>query len=594
MKIEENIIEEIKNRADIVEIISEYVILKKIGTNFKGVCPFHQEKTPSFIVNPVKQIFHCFGCSAGGNVITFLMNYNKMSFYDVVKDLADRTGVKLVYLEGEKDEEKELKESLKKINFYAKEFYKWSLNHKTHGEIGREYLKKRNISNESQEKFGIGYAQNSWDSLYRYLTQQGFNLNLLEQSGLIVAKEDKSGYYDRFRNRIIFPILDERSDVIAFGGRTLVNNQAKYINSPETPLYIKGDHLYALNWAKESIRSQDYVILVEGYLDVITSHQYGFTNTVATLGTALTPNQARLLLRFTQSKKVIVCYDTDEAGIKAADRGTEVLENVAKGAGISVFIAEVPLEKDPDSYLNMTGKESYQKVINSAKPLIEWEMERVIIKGDTHTPMGKSAIIKNCTPILLKISDRVYRDECVKMISHKLDIREDILRQELKNIWRGRKTEDKQVNKNLVFTDKNIYIAEQQLLFIMLESKEQRPQILAALLDVEFGDKLHNDIKLMIAEFHDKKENFTWDDLMISSPEPELHAKIIEIIDNNIYPNMDFEQIKKDDLACLRKFQEKKEIIKITKEIEEAVKNHNDALASELTAAYNRKLKVKN
>jgi len=592
MKIKEETIEEIKRRADIVEIIGEYVVLKKTGANFKGVCPFHQEKTPSFIVNPDKQIFHCFGCNAGGNAITFLMNYNKQSFYDVIIELANRVGVRLEYLEGEgeKDEEKELREKLKRINLYAKQY----------GEIARNYLKKRDIISQSQEKFMVGYAQNSWDSLFRYLTHEGFTTDILEKSGLFVPKEDNQGFYDRFRNRIMFPIFDERGEIIAFGGRTLVNNQAKYINSPETSLYVKGNHLYALNFAKDSIRANDHVLLMEGYIDVITAHRYGFSNAVATLGTALTPVQAKHLLRFSNSKKVIVAYDTDEAGIKAADRGIDVLEGVAKGCGISIFIAEIPMGKDPDSYLHMTGKEGFDRVLKAAKPIIEWELEQVLKKGDTKSPIGKSEIIKNSLPILLRIDDRIYRDECVKMLAYQIEIREDILRQELKDAYRGKKVKEPQKMKKLSEPTKNIYKAEQGLIFIMLEFNEYRSHILVELVDVDFEDKIHNELKLMIADFHDKQKEFIWQDLLSTSLDPQVHAKITEIINNNTEiiksssNSGNYERLIKDYLSCLHKAREENEVAKIIKDIETAQKNQQYTLAEELLYTYNKKLTVKN
>lgn len=539
--IEESLISEVRQKNDIVEIISEYVPLKLTGKTYKGLCPFHKEKTPSFYVHPEKQIYHCFGCGVGGNVFTFLMNYHNRTFFDVLKELANRVGVTLEY-NFEKSEEEKQKDIIRKINKIAMEFYKWLLEHKTYGEAPVKYLRQRGINLETQTKFCLGYAQNSWDSLTRYMTNHcNFTYEQLELAGLVIKREDTEGYYDRFRNRLIFPIFDINGDVIAFGGRTLIEGQTKYINSPETPLYKKGDHLYGLNFAKEHIRRKDRVVLVEGYMDVITAHQYGFFETVGTLGTALTETQAKKLIQFTPSKKVIVAYDSDKAGINAATKGVEILEEVTMGTGIDINIIQIPTGKDPDEYLHLNGDIGFERLLNGAKPLIEFLLEQVINNGDLTTLKGKTDVVKNCLPIISKISDQIYRDECIKIISNKLKIKEDSLRRELSKFYTRYKSRDSKVVENKIIEKKldKVYISEQGLLFLMVEYSEICEKILTEIIDIKFEDEIHEKIRHIIVEIIEKSNILDWQTLLDRTKDVEIASRIVEImnrefmIDNN-------------------------------------------------------------
>jgi DNA primase len=590
-------IDEILAKIDIVDLISEHVVLKKSGQNYLGLCPFHQEKTPSFNVRADKQIFRCFGCNIGGNIFEFYKNFHGLTFKEALKELAQRAGVTLVYQSPPSEEttkKDELKSMIHQVYKTSLEFYKWNLEHKQYGEIARNYLKGRNLSREMTEKFQIGFAQNSWDSLYIYLQKKGFVPDEIKESGLIVERSD-GGFYDRFRNRIIFPIQNEKDEVIAFGGRTLDANQAKYINSPETPVYIKGQNLYALNFAKNKIREKDQVILVEGYLDVISCHEAGFENCVASLGTALTTEQAKKLLRYTHSKKIIVAYDADSAGIKAAEKGTLVLEEVAKGTGINIYILQVPSGKDPDEFLHSEGASEFQKVIDSAMPIIDFQLEQAL-DGDLTSPQGKSAIVDKCVAVLLKIKHEIYRGELIKKVVNwqvgvnKLDIREEDLRRRLKTIeyslskevsqpkpaynnFRNSNPEYKKNFKN--FNKDNVNFddsrkrfsqkilskyekvpgaltAEKGIIYYMVERGRALEYIRSRLDHVNFQDPLNERIKNTIFELNKNEQSTGWQDILSVLSESVEQARVVEIWEGFDNIEVSSDKILKDYLKQVK------------------------------------------
>ncbi len=348
--IPENILEDILNRIDITELIASYIPLKRAGRNFKAVCPFHHEKTPSFMVSADKQIYHCFGCGAGGNAFSFLMQYERLEFPEAVEVLAKKAGV---VLPKNKEDSRgaSLATQLYSINELAGEFYASTLNASC-GAVVKDYLLSRGIKPETIKTFKLGYAQDKWDSLINYLRGKGINLSLLEKAGLILAK-DSGGYYDRFRHRVIFPIFDIKSRILGFGARILPvqeksgndNSLAKYVNSPETPVYIKGRKLYGLNLAKDAIRDLDCVAVVEGYLDFIIPYQAGVHNIVASLGTALTVEQARLIKRYTNN--VVMVYDADCAGELATLRSLDIFID----EDMQVKVVSLPNGLDPETVL---------------------------------------------------------------------------------------------------------------------------------------------------------------------------------------------------------------------------------------------------
>ncbi len=406
--------DEIKARIDIHDLISEYVDLKRAGQNYKGLCPFHSEKTPSSMVNPSKQIFHCFGCNKGGDIFTFIMNYENMTFPEALSFLAAKAGVKL---EDSRtgDPNKGLKESLYAIHEEALRFYKENLVASKHG---LSYLKERGILPDVVERFSLGYAKSEKDTLMRRLKSAGFTDMQLKSSGLAYFGE--GGAHDFFRDRIIFPIFDLRGKVVAFGGRTLssLKNVPKYLNSPESPIFKKGESCYALNEAKNHISQKGYTIIVEGYFDVIVCHQFGFSNTVAPLGTALTPGHLRKLKKF--SNKVLLTFDADNAGISAAKRTIELVYAESMIAKI-VLLSE---GEDPDTFLRKFGQEQFKKFIAKAATSVQFFLSRA----------GRSKIegVRQFLNILSSCHDSLLRDDALRELSDLAS--ERVLRQELANI----------------------------------------------------------------------------------------------------------------------------------------------------------------
>ncbi|HEY0049240.1 MAG TPA: DNA primase, partial [Pyrinomonadaceae bacterium] len=361
MRFEESFIDELRQRADLVRIIEPYAPLKKKGANWMGCCPFHQEKTPSFSVNPAKGFYKCFGCGKGGNAFSFVMEIEGLTFPEAIKKVAEVSGVplpapvddkKFEHVKKKKEAEKKIADAVIELNQFALELWESQLQ-ETSGKQAREYLEARGISEETCKIFRIGYAPDSWDALMSFLKSKGADEKLIEQSGLVSINEEKKRVYDRFRGRVMFPVLDVNGKPIAFGARILDKGEPKYLNSPETPAYIKGEHLYGLFQDKEDIRRKKFAILVEGYLDLIALYQAGVHNAVASLGTAFTPNQAKLLGRF--ARKIVVNYDGDSAGVKAARRAIETL--LAEDFEIKVLV--LPNGQDPDDFIRANDVEAY-------------------------------------------------------------------------------------------------------------------------------------------------------------------------------------------------------------------------------------------
>jgi DNA primase len=424
--IDENILNDILTRVNIVEVISEYIPLKRAGRNFKACCPFHQEKTASFVVSLDKQIYHCFGCGAGGNVFSFLMAYERLEFPEAVEILAKKAGVVLEQKTAQAHKSSEANSQLRKINQLAAEFYKRNL-HSSNGAAAREYLVKRGIKQETAEQFTLGVSRDSWDSLCVNLRSNDFSLSLIEKAGLAIPKE-AGGYYDRFRNRIIFPIFDIKSSCIGFGARVTDSSLPKYINSPETPIYRKGHNLYGFNLAKDAVREADFVMVVEGYLDCIIPFQQGMHNVVASQGTALTPDQARLIKRYTHN--VVMVYDGDLAGELATLRSLEIFIEEE----MSVRIAPLPSGYDPDTYVRKFGIDSLKKLVSDADNLFDYQLKVLKRKYDSKDSEGKAKIATIMLSTIKKIKDAILRDEYIRKLSDKLDVDESFVRDVYNNL----------------------------------------------------------------------------------------------------------------------------------------------------------------
>jgi len=424
-RISDTILDDILNRVDIVELISGYIPLKRSGRNFKAPCPFHHEKTPSFMVSPERQIYHCFGCGAGGNAISFLVKYERLEFLEAVGLLAKKAGIILPQRQNEDPQVVSFTSQLYKLNEISALFYKDVLD-STNGLSAKLYLERRGIKDETIKLFQLGAAADRWDMLMNHLRTKNVNLSLIEKAGLILAKEG-GGYYDRFRNRIVFPIFDIKSRVLGFGARVLDNTLPKYINSPETAIYTKGRHLYGLNFSKDAIRENDCVVIVEGYLDFIIPFQAGFKNIVASLGTALTVEQVRLLKRYTNN--VVMLYDADKAGEIATLRSLDIFIE----EGMSVKVVSLPQGFDPDIFVRKNGLDSFKLEIQQAQGLFEYKLKVLKSRYNPEETEGKVKIASEMLLTINKFKSAVSKSEYIKRLAESLDVGEDALLQELKN-----------------------------------------------------------------------------------------------------------------------------------------------------------------
>ncbi len=445
VKYSDELIEEIRSNNDIVDVISQYVTLKRSGRNFFGLCPFHKEKSPSFAVSPDKQIFHCFGCNAGGNVIHFVSKIESINFKETLELLAERANIELPTLDNSEDEKTaRLKSKVYEINQIAAEFYHENL-YKPTSKAAQEYIKKRKLDNNTLKAFLIGYAGN-FDELYQILKSKGYTEEEMLASSLIKKTPD-SKFMDSFRKRLMFPIQDVRDKVIAFGGRVLDDSKPKYINSPENIVYSKGRHLFGLNVAKRHDTKQ--IIIVEGYMDAISLYQRGITNVVASLGTALTEAQGRLLRR--HSEKVILGYDADGAGQSAILRGMEILQNM----GCDLRVLQIEGAKDPDEYVVKYGPERFQKCVENAISLVEFKVK--ILKKDLNLEVTNDKIkfLNEIAKILAKVSNQMEREIYVEKLSKDYKISKEAIQAEINKLMYAGNSGTKKLERPVrVMTDK--------------------------------------------------------------------------------------------------------------------------------------------
>ena len=436
-RIPEEIIDILRAKSDIVEVVSGYVALRKQGQNYSGLCPFHQEKTPSFVVSPARQIYKCFGCGKGGNVFTFLMEQEGVSFQDAAERLAARYGVTIPEEEvsPERRRQEERFKRLRQINLWAAEIYQETLASKQ-GAPGMAYLADRGISKETIKRFGLGYAPDQWEHLVDKLTGKGVSEQELILLGL-ASKTDRGSLIDKFRGRIMFPIIDERDNVTGFGGRVIGQANPKYLNSQETPLFHKGKGLYGISAAKSAIRERNQVIIMEGYMDALVAHQYGVTNTVASLGTSLTADQAKLLTTYTY--RTLICFDGDSAGAAATLRGLDILDQ----QGCQVGVIRIPQGSDPDDYIRSNGPEAFRGLIAKASSLFEYKFLLNVEKFDAGDWSGKVAIIQAMMPELLRVKSPAARLGYIAMMSDTLQFPEPAIRAELRQYSEGYRAGDK-------------------------------------------------------------------------------------------------------------------------------------------------------
>lgn len=408
MRYSDDIIEEVRMKNDIVDVISQYVKLTRKGNSYFGLCPFHNEKTPSFSVTPSKQMYYCFGCGAGGNVFTFVMEYENFTFGEALKYLADRAGVELPKIEYSKEAKAkaERKAQLLEINKQAAQYFYYQLR-RENGRNAHDYLTGRGLGEETIRKFGLGYSDKYSDDLYKFLKSKNYSDELLRESGLFNTDE-RHGMYDKFWNRVIFPIMDVNNRVIGFGGRVMGDGKPKYLNSPETKIFDKSRNLYGLNIARTT--RKNYLILCEGYMDVIAMHQAGFTNAVASLGTALTSGHASLLKRYTQ--EVLLLYDSDEAGIRAALRGIPILRE----AGVNSRVVSLKPYKDPDEFIRNEGPEAFEERLNQAMDSFMFRVHAAESEFQMSEPQGQNRFFQQCAQMLLELGDELERNLYIEAI----------------------------------------------------------------------------------------------------------------------------------------------------------------------------------
>lgn len=475
-----SIAEKVKQQADIVRLVGDYVRLKKSGQNFLGLCPFHSEKTPSFAVHPVKQIYHCFGCGAGGDVFKFVMEMEKLSFPEALKLVADKVGVRLPERRPRTPEEAQvtrMRSELVELHEQAAQFFVEQLNETRDGKMVRDYLHDRGLSDEIIKTFSIGYAPGTGDALLRRLRERGAKPELLEASGL-VNKDERGTLYDRFRRRVLFPIASESGRLVAFGGRAMGDDTPKYLNSPETPVYSKSRVLYNLHRAKEPIRRQNYAVLVEGYLDCIGVHAAGVENVVATCGTSLTETQVRLLGR--SAHNVVVSFDPDTAGVAATERSLNLLLE----QDFQVRVLALPAGFDPDLFVREKGAAAYQEKLKESLPYLDYLVERARAQFEWRRQEGKIAALNYLLPYLARVPNKIRRAEWATELAERLHIAEALVREELQRAAVERRGELKlRPEVAAVVGPTAVKQAERRLLQILLENQAIRADLLKELED---------------------------------------------------------------------------------------------------------------
>jgi len=504
----EELVEEVRTRNDIVDVISGYVKLQKKGSNYFGLCPFHNEKSPSFSVSPQKQMYYCFGCGAGGNTITFVMEYENFTFPEALKLLADRAGVRLPEVEYSKEErEKADKRSeLLKINKAAANYFYYQL-HQPQGKYGYAYFKKRELTEETIRRFGLGYANKTSSDLYQYLRSKGYRDEILRDSGLVTVEE--RGTHDKFWNRVMFPIMDVNSRVVGFGGRVLGDGEPKYLNSPETLVFDKSRNLYGLNYAR--ISREKYMLVCEGYMDVIALHQAGFSNTVASLGTALTTQHAILLKRYTE--QVILTYDSDGAGEKAALRAIPILKEV----GISTKVLNMKPYKDPDEFIKNLGAEAFRQRIHEAQNSFLYEIDVLKKNYQLEDPEQKTRFYHEVAKKLLEFEEELERDNYIQAVAREYRIPYENLRRLVNRLGTmpgvaskavNRQVESKREVERKKEKDDGNLRAQRLLLTWLIERPELYDRIQGILTAEDFVEPLyHRAAELVFAGYQQNKVN---------------------------------------------------------------------------------------
>ncbi len=597
--INDEVIERIHEDANLVDIVSEYLPLKRTGVNFVGLCPFHNEKTPSFTVSEVKQFYHCFGCGEGGDVISFIMKMENLSFLEACEYLANKLGIPL---EEKSERDKKLENERDRIYEINKEAARYYYSNLIRNEEALKYLQSRKIKRKTINQFGLGFAEDNWEGIYKYLKEKGYNEKDLEKAGLIGIRKDNTGYYDKFRNRIIFPIIDTRNRVIGFGGRVLDESMPKYLNSKDTPAFTKGNNLYGLNLIKK-YSNRDKIILVEGYMDVISLFNNGINYSVASLGTAFTANQAKLLKRY--GREVFICYDSDQAGINATTRAI----NILKKEGVNAKIIKLPFNQDPDDFIKENGVREFEKLLKDALNYIDYNIFINKQKYNISNLEERIKFTQEIAKILGGLKSPVEKDVYIDKISKETGISKDAIEREIisrKPDYNTKNSKDKYINSGFrhnkdkikpvnMVPESGYFKAEKTLIKLMIENKSYF-DIIEKYLDIE--DFLNNECRLLAKTISNEYNSNTG----LNNIEPQIlldNIKDIDFLEEILNQNIDFlsEDIDKaieDLVKTINLSRIKMELDGVTKKIQEIGQILSGENIEEFKALSLRQVELKN
>ncbi len=538
-------IAEIQLASDIIQIISEYVNLKQSGRNFLGLCPFHSEKTPSFTVNPEKKLFKCFGCGEGGTVFNFIMKQEGVDFVEAVKLVASKSHIDLSHLHNQKgDISLAEKTRLIQINDFAAKFYHKILFSSEHGRFARDYLLKRQINDQSIKNFCLGYAPDSWDTLIRLCKERNIPENLLEKAGLAIPKKEGNGYYDRFRNRLMFPIFNARKQVVGFGGRVLDDSLPKYLNSPETVLFNKSSVLYGIDQAKNSMLKHHKVILMEGYTDVIMAHQHGIEWSVAVMGTAISKQHLRHLRQY--CNQIVLLLDSDIAGWKSSDRNLDIFIEEE----FDIKIAQLPKDYDPCDFLVAEGAKKFLACVDNAKDFFSFKVEMAASKWDMLTINGKASAIDDVLSTAMKMPDVIKRNLLIKRIAEEMSIDEPALRTHLKKF--NKQTPFIQNKQDAGRRLDASFMAQRELLHLMLSCNELIPKVIEEIGLEEFSNNNLFKIAGKTVELYHKNGAVKEEDVLHLLDDAQLNKTLMDIVTTKEFQNITNQEERLE--ACIHFF----------------------------------------
>lgn len=581
--IPENIIDQVRERTDIVDVISRYIPLKKAGRNYKAPCPFHHEKTPSFMVSPAKQIYHCFGCGQGGNVFNFLIKYERLEFPEVVRELAKKAGIVIPEVSARERQKSSLTEMLHSVNKTSAGFFRDNLLSSKTATAPRQYMAKRKIDSKTVDLFKLGYAPKSWTGLLDHLKAKGFTDEaVLEKSGLVIrGRENK--LFDRFRDRIIFPICDVKGRIRGFGSRVLDNRQPKYMNSPETFIYNKGSHLYGLNLSWEEIREKNKAVIVEGYLDFLTPYQHGIKNLVASLGTALTVDQIRLLKRY--ANHIIILFDADQAGENAAVRSLDLLLE----EDLKVEVAQLPKGSDPDSFVNEFGAEEFRKTLDSALGLFDYKLNILLKKYDIGALEGKAKVANEMLPLIYRIKNTIMQSGYLKRLAEILSVSESDLKKELAKVKPDYSHNFRPSKKEKETTKADT--AEKILAGLMLEDSAFIPAIKEGLTCDDFKDLPIKQVVQKLFQFYDTNRSTAPSKLIDCFKDDEILCACVSELSATCENLVDKEKSLQDCIQWIRQKSLKLKLNDLCEEIKVAQHKGDDTGVVDLVTKYNEMLK---